>query len=72
MHVKKQQLDLDMEELTDSKLKKQVRQHCILSLCLFTLYVEYMMRNTWPDESQTGIRLLGGISTTSNMQMIPL
>ena len=54
------------------KIRKQVRKSCILSLCLFNLYVEYTMRNTWPDESQTGIRLQGEISTTSNMQMIPL
>ena len=53
------------------QIRKQVRQSCILSLCLFNLYVEYTIRNTWPDESQTGIRLLGEISTTSNMQMIP-
>ena len=54
------------------KIRNQVRKSCILSLCLFNLYIEYTLRNPWPDESQTGIRLQGEISTTSNMQMIPL
>ena len=34
-------------------------QGCILSSCLFNLYVEYIMRNTGLDESQGGIKLAG-------------
>ena len=30
------------------------------------------MQNAWLDESQTGIKIAGEISTTSDMQMIPL
>jgi len=37
------------------QIGKGVRQGCILSTCLFNLYVEYIMRNTRLDEAQTGI-----------------
>ena len=30
---------------------------CILSPCLFTLYVEYIMRNAWLEEVQAGIKI---------------
>ena len=34
-----------------------VRQGCILSLCLFNLYAEYMMRKAGLDEAQAGIKI---------------
>ena len=34
---------------------KGVRQGCILSLCLFNLYAEYIMRNAGLEEAQAGI-----------------
>ena len=44
MQVKKQQLDLDMEQQTGSKLGKEyVKAVCILSPCLFNLHAEYIM-----------------------------
>ena len=57
MQVKKQQLELDMEQQTGSKLGKQVRQGCILSPCLFNLYAEYIMRNAGLEETQAGIKI---------------
>ena len=34
-----------------------VCQGCLLSLCLFNLYAEYIMRNAGLDEAQTGIKI---------------
>ena len=34
-------------------------QGCILSLCLFNFYAEYIMRNARLDESQAGIKIAG-------------
>ena len=38
------------------QIGKGVCQGCILSACLFNIYVEYVMRNARLDESQAGIR----------------
>ncbi|KAF7239551.1 Ceramide synthase 3 [Varanus komodoensis] len=47
-------------ETTDwFKIEKGVRQGCILSLCLFNLYAEHIMRGAWLDESQVGIKIAG-------------
>ena len=57
MQVKKQQLELDMEQWTGSKLGKELCQGCILSPCLFNLYAKYMMRNAGLEEAQAGIKI---------------
>ena len=57
MQVKKQQLELDMEQQTGSKLGKEYKG-CILSPCLFNLYAEYIMRNAGLDEAQAGIKIV--------------
>ena len=39
------------------QIGKGVRQGCILSLCLFNLYAEYIMRNAGLEEAQAGIKI---------------
>ena len=58
MQVKKQQLELAMEQWTGSKLEKEY-QGCILSPCWFNLYAEYIMWNARLDEAQAGIKIAG-------------
>ena len=57
MQVRKQQLELDVEQQTWFQIRKEVRQGCILSLCLFNLYTEYIMRNAGLEEAQAGIKI---------------
>ena len=49
MQVKKQQLELDLEQQTGS----------ILSRCLFNLYAEYIMWSACLYEAQAGIKIAG-------------
>ena len=49
MQVRKHQWELDMEQQTGSNL----------SPCLFTLYAEYIMRNSGLEEAQAGIKIAG-------------
>ena len=55
MQVKKQQLELDMEQQTGFKPS----QVCILSPCLFNLYAEYIMQNAGLGEAQARIKTAG-------------
>ena len=41
------------------QIGKGVRQGCILSLCLFNLYAEYMVKNSGLDEAKAGIKTAG-------------
>ena len=41
------------------QIGKGVRQGCILLLCLFNLYAEYIMRNAGLEEAQAGIKIAG-------------
>ena len=41
------------------QIRKGVHQGCVLSLCLFNLYAEYIMRNAGLDEAQAGIKIDG-------------
>ena len=53
------------------QIGKGVHQGCILSLCLFNLYVEYIMQNAELDEAQAGIKIAEKISIISDMYMTP-
>ena len=61
MQVRKQQLELDMEQQVPNRFQigKGVRQGCILSPCLFNLNAEYIMRNAGLEEAQAGIKTAG-------------
>ena len=52
MQVKKQQLELDMEQLGKEYIKAV---YC--HRALFNLYAEYIMRNAGLDEAQAGIKI---------------
>ena len=39
------------------QIGKGVHQGCILSLCLFNFYAEYIMRNAGLEEAQAGIKI---------------
>ena len=41
------------------QIGKGVSQGCILSPCLFNLYVKYIMRNTGLEEAQAGMKISG-------------
>ena len=58
MQVRKQQLELDMEQQW-FQIGKGVHQGSILSPCLFNLYAEYIMRNAGLEEAQAGIKIAG-------------
>ena len=56
MQVKKQQLELDIEQWTSLKLGKEYIKD-ICCPCLFNLYAEYIMRNAGLEETQAGIKI---------------
>ena len=58
MQVRKQQLELDMEQ-DWFQIGKGVCQGCILSPCLFYFYAEYIMGNAGLEDAQAGIKLAG-------------
>ena len=77
MQVRKQQLELDMEQQIGSKQKKKYVKavYChpayltFFFFCLFNLYAEYIMRNAGLDEAQTGIKIAG--RNINNLRMTP-
>ena len=58
MQVRKQQLELDLEQRIGSKLGKEYVRLYIVTL-LFNLYAEYIMRNAGQNETQAGIKIAG-------------
>ena len=53
MQIRKQQLELDVEQQTG----RGVCRGCILSPCLFNLYAEYITQKARLDEAQAGIKI---------------
>ena len=57
MRVKKQQLELDMEQQIGSKSGKEYVKAIYFHPVYFNLYAEYIIWNAGLDESQTGIKI---------------
>ena len=72
MQVKKQQLEIDMEKQTGSKLGKEYDKavYCHSAYLTYVQSTSYEMPG-WM-KNKVECRFPGGISTTSNMQTIPL
>ena len=58
MQVKKQQLELNMEQQTGSKSGKEYIKAVYCHLLIY-LYAEYIMRNAGLYEAQAGIKIAG-------------
>ena len=56
MHVKKQQLELDMEQQTGSKLEKE-NVKAVYCHSVYLTYAEYITWNAGLDEAQAGIKI---------------
>ena len=59
MQVKKQQLELDMEQQTGTKLGKEYVKAVYHHPAFFNLYEEYIMWNARLDEVQAGLKIAG-------------
>ena len=59
MQVKKQQLELDMEQHTGSKLGQEYIK-AVYCHPAYVTYAEYIMRNAGLDQAQTGIKIARG------------
>ena len=57
MQVRKQQLELDMEQQTGSRQEKEYVKAVYCHPALFSFYAEYIMRNAGLEESQAGIKI---------------
>ena len=59
MQVKKQQLELDMEQQTGSKSGKEYIKAVYCQPAYLTYYAEYILRNAGLEETQAGIKIAG-------------
>ena len=59
MQVKKQQLELDMEQQTGSKSGKECVKAVYCYPAIFNFYAKYIKRNPGLDEAQAGIKIAG-------------
>ena len=58
MQVRKQQLEVDMKQQTDSKSGEEYIK-AVYCNSAYKLYAEYIMRNTGLEETQAGIKIAG-------------
>ena len=58
MQVKKQQLEMDMEQWTGSKLGKEYFK-ALYCHPVYLTYIEYIMQNDGLDEAQAGMKIAG-------------
>ena len=58
MQVKRQQLELDMEQQSGSKLGKEYVKAGYCHPAYLTYMAEYIMWNAWLDEAQAGIKIV--------------
>ena len=70
MQVKKQQLELDMEQQIGPNWERSTSRLYSVT-CLFNFYAEYIMRNAGLEEAQAGIKIARRISIITDMQMTP-
>ena len=59
MRVRKQQLELDVEQQTGSKLGKEYVKAVYCHPAYFNFYAEYIMRNAGLEETQAGLKIAG-------------
>ena len=59
MQIKKQQLELDMEQQSGSKSGKEYTKAVYFYPANFNLHAEYIMWNAGLDEAQAGIKIAG-------------
>ena len=59
MQVRKQQLELDMEQQTGSKSGKEYVKAVYCYPAYMILYEEYITRNAGREEAQAGIKIAG-------------
>ena len=71
MQVRNQQLELDMEQQTGSKLGKKYIKAVYCHPAYLTSIQSYIMWNAGLDEAQAGIKIAGEMSITSYMHMTP-
>ena len=59
MQVRKQQLELDMEQQTGTKWGSEYVKAVYCHPAYLTYYAEYIMRNAGLEEAQAGIKIAG-------------
>ena len=50
-------LRIEHRTIDSFQIGESVQQGCILSICLFNFYAEYIMRNAGLEEAQSGIKI---------------